>query len=115
MHTQGPALIVHPRTAVRGQPDAIIGAPDAIIGAPPDAIIGSPPDAIIGPSQNYCKIHAEMATTSSQSGHHVPRYGRSQDVMCAHMGPTACVYCISICFLTDMVWPCQDCRVRRGS
>ena len=86
--TQSPALIVHPRTAVRGPNGRDNRGPGRDNGGPPDAIIGVTLDAIMGPSQNYCKIHTDLSTIKSQSGHHVPRYGRNQAAMCPHMGPT---------------------------
>ena len=88
IYTQSAALIVHPRTAVRGSNGRDNRGPGRDNGGPPDAIIGVTLDAIMGPSQNYCKIHTDLATIKSQSGNHVPRYGRNQAAMCPHMGPT---------------------------
>ena len=64
-----PPLIVHPRTAVRGSNVRDNRGPVRDNRAPPYAIIGGTPYAIIGSSQNYCRIHADMVTIRSQSGH----------------------------------------------
>ena len=102
--TQSPALIVHPRTAVGGPNGRDNRGPGRDNRVPPDAIIGATPDAIIGPSQNYRKIHADLATIKSQSGHHAPRYGRNQAAMWPHMGPTSPLSLQPPILLHSLLW-----------
>ena len=93
-----PPLIVHPRTAVRGSNVRDNRGPVRDNRAPPYAIIGGTPYAIIGSSQNYCRIHADMVTIRSQSGHMCPDMVTIRPP-CAHIwAPPSPYLMFSLCF-----------------
>ena len=93
-----PPLIVHPRTAVRGSNVRDNRGPVRDNRVPPYAIIGGTPYAIIGSSQNYCRIHADMVTIRSQSGHMCPDMVTIRPP-CAHIwAPPSPYLMFSLCF-----------------